>query len=46
MVGRSLHAEVSRQVHERGLTWRFSIPVNLLDPNQALNGDDPPPGDK
>jgi two-component sensor histidine kinase len=37
MVGRSLHAEVLREPHERGLTWRFTIPLSSLDPSHALN---------
>lgn len=39
MVGRSLHGEVVREVHERGITWRFTIPLSSLDPTEALNGD-------
>ncbi len=39
MVGRSLHGEVAREVHERGITWRFTIPLSSLDPTEALNGD-------
>lgn len=37
MVGRSLHAEVVRETHERGLTWRFTIPLGSLDPTHELN---------
>jgi two-component sensor histidine kinase len=43
MVGRSLHAEVKREVHERGLTWRFTIPLNSLDPTETLNSDSSAP---
>ena len=39
MVGRSLHAQVAREVHDRGLTWRFTIPLSSLDPTEALNGE-------
>ncbi|WP_423065459.1 sensor histidine kinase [Devosia sp. CN2-171] len=50
MVGRSLNGEVEREVHERGITWRFSIPLASLDPNETLNGraeaEDRDPGDK
>ena len=38
MVGRSLNGVVSRELHERGITWRFSIPLASLDPGEALNG--------
>jgi len=38
MVGRSLHGEVEREVHDKGLTWRFTIPMASLDPSEALNG--------
>ncbi|MBN9315922.1 MAG: sensor histidine kinase [Devosia sp.] len=50
MVGRSLNGEVSRAAHARGITWRFSIPMASLDPNETLNsredGADRNPGDK
>jgi hypothetical protein len=26
-------------VHERGITWRFTIPLSSLDPTETLNGD-------
>jgi len=38
MVGRSLNGEVNREVHERGITWRFTIPLASLDPSDTLNG--------
>ncbi|MDB5541162.1 MAG: hypothetical protein JWQ89_2889 [Devosia sp.] len=38
MVGRSLGAEVKREVHERGIEWRFTIPLASLDPSDTLNG--------
>lgn len=38
MVGRSLNAEVERIVHERGIEWRFTIPLASLDPTDTLNG--------
>ncbi len=38
MVGRSLNGEVRREVHEHGLTWRFTIPLSSLDPSDTLNG--------
>lgn len=50
MVGRSLNGEVSREVHARGITWRFSIPLSSLDPSETLNrrgeGEDRDPDDK
>lgn len=38
MVGRSLNGEVEREVHERGIEWRFTIPLASLDPSDTLNG--------
>lgn len=46
MVGRSLHGEVKREVHDRGLTWRFTVPLSSLDPSEALNGSAPSDPDK
>ncbi|MBL8594568.1 MAG: sensor histidine kinase, partial [Devosia sp.] len=44
MVGRSLNGEVVREVHELGIEWRFTIPLNSLDPSDSLNGAAEPPG--
>ena len=38
MVGRSLGADVVREVHDRGIEWRFRLPMAALDPTYALNG--------
>jgi two-component sensor histidine kinase len=47
MVGRSLNGEVVREVHELGIEWRFTIPLNSLDPSDSLNGAaEPPASDK
>ena len=41
MVGRSLGAEVARDVRPDGIEWRFTIPLASLDPSNSLNGRDP-----
>lgn len=49
MVGRSLGAEVTRVVNEDGLEWRFTIPLESLDPSETLNGrnsGEPPAAEK
>lgn len=38
MVGRSLGAEVMRQVHADGIEWRFRIPVAAIDPKAVPQG--------
>lgn len=38
MVGHSLGAEVERVCHDDGIEWRFSIPLDAIDPDRA-----PPP---
>jgi two-component sensor histidine kinase len=38
MVGRSLGAEVLRQVHSDGIEWRFRIPVTAIDPKATPHG--------
>jgi two-component sensor histidine kinase len=42
MVGRSLGGEVTRFVHDDGVEWRFTIPLDSLDPTGSLN----PRGDR
>ena len=46
MVGRSLGGEVTREVRDNGLTWRFTLPMSSLDPSSAYKGKraNPPPG--
>ncbi len=34
IVGRSLRAEVERIQHENGIEWRFSIPLEAIDPQR------------
>ncbi|GGA38237.1 sensor histidine kinase [Pelagibacterium lentulum] len=43
MVAGALYADVERVIHEDGLEWRFSIPLQYLDPAReqvGLEGDD------
>ena len=35
MVGHSLGAEVERLCHANGMEWRFSIPLDSIDPDWA-----------
>jgi two-component sensor histidine kinase len=37
MVGRSLGADVKRELLADGLQWSFSIPITSLDPSDSLN---------
>jgi two-component sensor histidine kinase len=41
MVGRSLGAEVERQIHADGIEWRFRIPVSAIDPKAPPHGPEP-----
>ncbi|WP_417309162.1 sensor histidine kinase [Devosia sp.] len=45
MVGRSLGGEVTREVQDSGITWRFTLPMSSLDPSSAhkANRANPPP---
>ncbi len=39
MVGRALGAEVTRVLHDDGIEWSFSIPIEALDPARDPNGE-------
>ena len=41
MVGRSLGADVQREVHADGIEWRFRIPIAAVDPRTAPHGAEP-----
>lgn len=39
MVGRALGAEVRRTLHDDGIEWSFSVPVEALDPARDPHGE-------